>query len=110
MLDKHQREPRVSASAELRKLELGRPWCAWQESNLLPLAPQASALSGELQAREPFSLGEHRRRPWRPSRRPRRGCSPPRGGRKPIYATPTTEWVRGRRSTSSGRGLWRSLG
>ena len=26
-------------------------WCAWQESNLLPLAPQASALSGELQAR-----------------------------------------------------------
>jgi hypothetical protein len=25
-------------------------WCAWQESNLLPLAPQASALSGELQA------------------------------------------------------------
>src|SRR5437868_11255538 len=26
------------------------PWCAWQESNLLPLAPQASALSGELQA------------------------------------------------------------
>src|SRR5207249_5105119 len=29
----------------------GRRWCAWQESNLLPLAPQASALSGELQAR-----------------------------------------------------------
>src|SRR5207253_5742923 len=26
-------------------------WCAWQESNLLPLAPQASALSGDLQAR-----------------------------------------------------------
>jgi hypothetical protein len=25
---------------------------------LLPLAPQASALSGELQARERFSLGE----------------------------------------------------
>src|SRR5437588_7321185 len=25
-------------------------WCSWQESNLLPLAPQASALSGELQA------------------------------------------------------------
>ena len=35
-------------------------WCAWQESNLLPLAPQASALSGELQAREAPSLRTHR--------------------------------------------------
>ena len=26
-------------------------WCAWQESNLLPHAPQACALSDELQAR-----------------------------------------------------------
>ena len=26
--------------------------CAWQESNLLPHAPQACALSGELQARQ----------------------------------------------------------
>src|SRR2546426_307573 len=32
------------------------PWCAWQESNLLPLAPQASALSGELQAQEGFQF------------------------------------------------------
>ena len=28
----------------------GAWWCAWQESNLLPHAPQACALSGELQA------------------------------------------------------------
>jgi hypothetical protein len=40
----------TKASAILRE-PLGARWCAWQESNLLPLAPQASALSGELQAR-----------------------------------------------------------
>src|SRR4051812_465777 len=28
-----------------------RNWCAWQELNLRPLAPEASALSAELQAR-----------------------------------------------------------
>src|SRR5438105_6672954 len=32
-------------------------WCAWQESNLLPHAPQACALSGELQARKVGSRG-----------------------------------------------------
>src|ERR1700682_4493492 len=37
----------LSASPEFGQAR----WCAWQESNLLPLAPQASALSGELQAR-----------------------------------------------------------
>ena len=31
--------------------------CAWQESNLLPHAPQACALSGELQARGLPELG-----------------------------------------------------
>src|SRR5713226_9398895 len=31
-------------------------WCAWQESNLLPFGPEPNALSGELQARERFSL------------------------------------------------------
>ncbi len=30
--------------------------CAWQESNLLPFGPEPNALSGELQARERFSL------------------------------------------------------
>src|SRR4051795_10437443 len=30
--------------------------CAWQESNLRPCAPEAHALSPELQAREAFSL------------------------------------------------------
>ncbi len=44
-------------------MQIGHAWCAWQESNLLPLAPQASALSGELQAGERFSLGEHQRQP-----------------------------------------------
>ena len=42
-------------------------WCAWQESNLLPLAPQASALSGELQAQKTgrgSSLGGGRRHQW----------------------------------------------
>ena len=34
-----------------------RAWCAWQESNLLPHAPQACALSGELQARKDGSRG-----------------------------------------------------
>jgi hypothetical protein len=45
---------------QVRGLRVEASWCAWQESNLLPLAPQASALSGELQARERFSLGERR--------------------------------------------------
>src|SRR2546430_3814342 len=40
------REFRASAAVERERAA----WCAWQESNLLPLAPQASALSGELQA------------------------------------------------------------
>src|ERR1700694_3409572 len=87
MLDKHQREPRVSASAELRKLELGRPWCAWQESNLLPLAPQASALSGELQAQEELSLGEGQSRPSPPCTLSRRGCWPRRAPRIPSDAS-----------------------
>jgi hypothetical protein len=26
-------------------MDIRREWCAWQESNLLPLAPQASALA-----------------------------------------------------------------
>src|SRR3982074_3204763 len=39
------RGARASASPSSR-------WCAWQESNLLPHAPQACALSGELQARQ----------------------------------------------------------
>src|SRR4029077_9925508 len=30
--------------------------CAWQESNLLPFGPEPNALSGELQARDRFSL------------------------------------------------------
>src|SRR5712692_27862 len=38
-------------SSRIRMWPVGARWCAWQESNLLPLAPQASALSGELQAR-----------------------------------------------------------
>src|SRR4029077_5222474 len=38
------------------RLILGRK-CAWQESNLLPHAPQACALSGELQARKLPELG-----------------------------------------------------
>src|SRR5436309_3824252 len=39
----------VAQRAGTRMASFAR-WCAWQESNLLPLAPQASALSGELQA------------------------------------------------------------
>src|SRR5207245_4876043 len=30
----------------------GRVWCAWQESNLLPLAPQATILSFEFKHRK----------------------------------------------------------
>src|SRR6266481_5900492 len=41
----------VEVRCDRRRNLDGRRWCAWQESNLLPLAPQASALSGELQAR-----------------------------------------------------------
>jgi hypothetical protein len=42
-------------------------WCAWQESNLLPHAPQACALSGELQARKSESLPADPVHPARPS-------------------------------------------
>ena len=42
----HRVQFRASAAVERERPR----WCAWQESNLLPLAPQASALSGELQA------------------------------------------------------------
>ena len=40
----------ASCGLRLANFVIGNDWCAWQESNLLPLAPQASALSGELQA------------------------------------------------------------
>jgi hypothetical protein len=48
----------VESSPLRARAELGQSWeepdwCAWQESNLLPHAPQACALSGELQAHKP---------------------------------------------------------
>jgi hypothetical protein len=42
------RSERVAAEFAPNSTNVG--WCAWQESNLLPHAPQACALSGELQA------------------------------------------------------------
>src|SRR6266851_8740822 len=76
-------------SSRIRIQALAARWCAWQESNLLPLAPQASALSGELQAREGFSLGEPRRRPPQPQSSRNKGCLPKNQQRGMILANPT---------------------
>src|SRR3954464_2465039 len=44
-----------------------RPKCAWQESNLRPRAPEARALSPELQALGPVILAPPRRAALAPS-------------------------------------------
>ena len=47
---------RLERFALRRRLVVASSECAWQESNLLPFGPEPNALSGELQARERFSL------------------------------------------------------